>query len=336
MTLDTRSRAAGMLTRRGALGALALAAGAPGFARAQAAWPSSPVRLIVPFGAGGAVDTLSRAVANAFGPHSNGQPMVVENRSGAGGTIAGQFVAQARPDGHTLMMADLGANAIGKVLQPSLAYDPATAFTPIIHLVNLPIVIVVRSESPIRTLDDLIARARGQRDGINYASPGVGHVTHLAPELLARRAGIRLTAVHYRSGADVMRSVLAGETEFTFPSVSTALPFIRQGQARAIAIGTPRPVPTLPGVPAVAAQFPGFEAMTWHGISGPAGMDAGLAQQINAAFRAIITSEEVKSFVETRQAAEVIAGTPADFAALVAGDIAKWTPVIREGNIRPE
>ncbi|MBB5689769.1 tripartite tricarboxylate transporter substrate binding protein [Roseomonas alkaliterrae] len=336
MTHHTRSPAAGMLTRRGALGALALAAGAPGLARAQGAWPSAPVRLIVPFGAGGAVDTLSRAVANAFGPHSNGQPIVVENRSGAGGTIAGQFVAQSRPDGHTLMMADLGANAIGKVLQPSLAYDPATAFTPIIHLVNLPIVIIVRAGSPIRTLDDLIARARGQRDGLTYASPGVGHVTHLAPELLARRAGVRLTAVHYRSGADVLRSVLAGETEFSFPSVSTALPFIQQGQARAIAIGTPRPVPSLPGVPAVAAQFPGFEAMTWHGISGPAGMEAGLVQQINAAFRAIITSAEVKSFVETRQAAEVVAGTPAEFAALVAGDIEKWTPVIREGNIRAE
>lgn len=321
--------------RRRALGALALAA-APAIARAQAAWPASPVRLIVPFGAGGAVDTLSRAVANAFGPHSNGQPMVVENRSGAGGTIAGQFVAQARPDGHTIMMADVGANAIGKVLQPSLGYDPATAFTPIIHLVNLPIVIIVKEDSPVRTLDDLLARARSRPDGIPYASPGVGHVTHLAPELLARRAGVKFTAVHYRSGADVLRSLLAGETEFTFPSVSTALPFIREGKARPIAIGSPRPVPTLPGVPAVSAQFPGFEAMTWHGISGPAGMEAGLAQQINRVFRAIITGAEVKSFVETRQAAEVVAGTPAEFAALVAGDIAKWTPVIREGNIRAE
>lgn len=324
-----------MLHRR-ALGALALAAGAPAVARAQGTWPNAPVRLVVPFGAGGAVDTLSRIVANAFGPHSNGQPIVVENRSGAGGTIAGQAVAQARPDGATLMMADVGANAIGKILQPSLAYDPVTAFTPIIHLVNLPIVIIVRAESPVRTLDDLIALARSRGDGITYASPGVGHVTHLAPELLARRAGVKFTAVHYRSGADVLRSLLAGETEFTFPSVSTALPFIRDGKARAIAIGSPRPVPALPGVPAVSAKFEGFEAMTWHGIVGPAGMDPALAQQINRIFREIITNAEVKSAVETRQAAEVIAGTPAEFAALIAGDVAKWTPVIREGNIRAE
>ena len=320
------------LSRR-ALGALAAAGAIPVAARAQGAWPTTQVRLVVPFGAGGAVDTLSRAVANGFGPHSNGQAMVVENRSGAGGTIAGQFTAQAQPDGATLMMADVGANAIGKVLQPRLAYDPATAFTPIIHLVNLPIVIIVRADSPVRTLDDLIAQARGKADGLTYASPGVGHVTHLAPELLARRAGVKFSAVHYRSGADVLRSLLAGETDFTFPSVSTALPFLRDGRARPIAIGTPRPVPALPGVPAVAAKFPGFEAMTWHGIVGPAGMQPALVEQINRVFRAIITSAEVKNFVETRQAAEVVAGTPAQFAALIAGDIAKWTPVIREGNI---
>jgi tripartite-type tricarboxylate transporter receptor subunit TctC len=321
---------------RRALGAFGLALALPAIARAQSNWPSSQVRLVVPFGAGGAVDTLSRIVANAFGPAANGQTLVVENRSGAGGTIAGQVVAQSRPDGTTLMMADLGANAIGKVLQPGLAYDPVTAFTPIIHLVNLPIVVIVRTESPVRTLADLIALARSRPDGITYASPGVGHVSHLAAELLARRADVKFTAVHYRSGSDVLRSLLAGETEFTFPSVSTALPFIREGKARALAIGTPRPVPALPDVPAVAATYPGFEAKTWHGIEGPAGMDPALVDRINAVFRAIATNPEVKSTLETRQAAEVIAGTPAEFAKLIADDVAKWTPVIREGNIRAE
>lgn len=324
-----------MLHRR-AFAACALGLAAPGLARAQSSWPGGQVRLVVPFGAGGAVDTLSRIIANAFGPAANGQTLVVENRSGAGGTIAGQAVAQSRPDGATLMMADLGANAIGKVLQPSLAYDPVTAFTPVIHLVNLPIVVIVRAESNVRTLADLITLARGRTDGITYASPGVGHVSHLAAELLARRAGVKFTAVHYRSGSDVLRSLLAGETEFTFPSVSTALPFIREGKARALAIGTPRAVPALPDVPAVAATYPGFEAMTWHGISGPAGMEPALTARINAIFRSIITSPDVKSAVETRQAAEVIAGTPAEFAALIAGDVAKWTPVIQEGNIRAE
>ncbi len=325
-----------MLLPRRALGGLALALAAPGLARAQGDWPTGQVRLVVPFGAGGAVDTLSRIVANAFGPAANGQTLVVENRSGAGGSIAGQLVAQSRPDGATLMMADLGANAIGKVLQPNLAYDPVTSFTPIIHLVNLPIVVIVRAESNVRTLADLIALARSRPDGITYASPGVGHVTHLAAELLARRAGVKFTAVHYRSGSDVMRSLLADETQFTFPSVSTALPFIRDGKARALAIGTSRPVPALPGIPPVSATYPGFEAMTWHGIEGPAGMEPALTNRINAVFRAIMANPEVKSTVETRQAAEVIAGTPAEFAKLIADDVAKWTPVIREGNIRAE
>lgn len=321
---------------RRALGALALAAGLPGLARAQTAWPDRQIRLVVPFGAGGAVDTLSRIIANGFAPHANGQALVVENRSGAGGSIAGQAVATSRPDGATLMMADVGANAIGKVLQPGLAYDPTTAFTPIIHLVNLPITIVVRAESPARSFDDFIARAKARTDGTTYASPGVGHVTHLAAEKLARMAGVRFTAVHYRSGSEVMRSLLAGETDFAFISVSTALPFLREGKVRGLAIGTPRPVAELPGVPAISTTYPGFEAFTWHGIVGPAGMDPALVQQINQVFRAVIMTPEIRTTVETRQAAEVIAGTPAEFAALIAADVARWTPVIREGNIRAE
>jgi tripartite-type tricarboxylate transporter receptor subunit TctC len=323
------------ISRRGLAG-VGLASILPAAGFAQSAWPDRQVRLIVPFGAGGAVDTLSRLVANSFAAHANGQAMVVENRSGAGGAIAGAFVAQSRPDGYTLMMADLGANCIGKELQPALNYDPMRAFTPVSHLVNLPIVVIVPANLPVQNLEDLLARARARADGIQYASPGVGHVSHLAAELLGRRAGVKLTAVHYRSGADVMRSLIQGETEFSFPSVSTALPFIREGRVRALAIGTPAPVAALPGVPSVAASFPGFEAMTWHGIVGPAGMPDDVVAAANRVFRAVITSTEVKETVQRVQAADVIASTPAEFAALIARDHAKWTPVIREGNIRAE
>lgn len=299
-------------------------------------WPTAPVRLVVPFGAGGAIDTLARILANAFPPYSHGQPIVVENRSGAGGTIAGLFVAQSRPDGHTLMVADLGANAIGKLLQPTLAYDPATAFTPITHLVNLPLALVVRTQSRLRNLSQLIEEARQAPGRLTYASAGVGNVSHIVVELLARRAGIELTAVHYRSGADVMRAVLAGETDFGFPSVSTALPFLRDGKARALAVGSANPVAVLPEVRPVADLLPGFEVMIWHGIVGPAGMDRDLVARIDEVFRAIIASPEVRSFVETRQAAEVVAAGPDAFAAFIARQIALWTPVIREGGIRAE
>ncbi len=261
---------------------------------------------------------------------------MVENRGGAGGTIAGAFVAQARPDGATLMMADLGANAIGKELQPGLTYDPVGAFVPIIHLVNLPIVLIVRPGSEARDLPQLIELAKRRPDGIPYASPGVGHPSHLGVEMLARMAGVKFTAVHYRSGADVMRSLIQGETEFTMPSVSTSMPFIREGKARPIAVGASRSVPALPDTPPVAATLPGFEATTWHGIVGPAGLPAPIVAAANRVFNAIITSAEVRETVQRVQAAEVVGGPPEAFGAFIRREVEKWTPVIRAGGIRAE
>jgi len=320
---------------RCAFGSAALAALARGVAT-QSIWPDRPVRLVVPFGAGGAIDTLSRTVAAAFPAHANGQPLVVENRGGAGGTIAGAATAQARPDGYTLMMADLGANAIGKELQPSLSYDPLRAFAPVVHLVNLPIVVIVRDGIDVRDLPGLIERAKRSRDGIPYASPGVGHPSHLGVEMLARMAGVRFTAVHYRSGADVMRSLIQGETEFSMPSVSTSLPFIREGKVRPIAVGAPRAVAALPGTPPVGATLPGFEATTWHGIVGPAGLPQEIISTANRIFNAIITSPEVRETVQRVQAAEVVGGTPDAFATFIRQEVEKWTPVIRAGGIRAE
>lgn len=323
-----------VLSRR-ALAAVTVAA-IPVAARAQTAWPDRPVRLVVPFGAGGAVDTLSRTVANAFPQQANGQAMVVENRSGAGGTIAGGVVATSRPDGYTLMMADLGANAIGKLLQPGLGYDPLTAFSPIIHLVNLPLVIVTRPGLEARTLPELIDLAKRRNGEMTYASPGVGHASHLSAELLARRAGVRWQAVHYRSGADVMRSVIAGETDWTVPSVSTAMPFIRENKVRAIAVSTADTVPALPGVPTIAATYEGFASATWHGVVGPAGLPPEIVLAANRALRTVITTPSVKEQTERVQAAQIVAGTPEDFASFIRAEAAKWEPVIREGNIRAE
>ncbi len=321
---------------RRALAGFGLALTAPLVARAQTAWPDRPVRLLVPFGAGGAVDTLSRTVANAFAAHAHGQPLIVENRGGAGGTIAGAAAATARPDGTTLMMADLGANCIGRELQPGLTYDPMTAFAPICHLVNLPLALIVRRGLEVQTLPQLIERARASRDPIPYASPGVGHPSHLGVEMLARMAGVRFTAVHYRSGADVMRSLIQGETEFSLPSVSTSMPFIREGQVRAIAVGAARIVPTLPDAPPIAANYAGFEATTWHGIVGPAGLPAEIIAAANRVFHTIITSAEVRETVQRVQAAEVVGGTPQEFAAFIRREFEKWTPVIRAGGIRAE
>lgn len=325
-----------ILSRRRALAGLTLAIAAAADARAQGSWPDRPVRLIVPFGAGGAVDTLSRTVASHFSPLANGHSLVVENRGGAGGSIAGAATASARPDGSTLMMADLGANAIGRELQPSLGYDPMRAFTPICHLVNLPMVLVAKADLPVDDLASYVARAKRERQPMIYAHPGIGHASHLAQELLLRRAEVTMTPVPYRSGAEVMRSLLQGETESSFITVSTALPFIRDNRVRAIAVGSAEPVALLPGVPPVASLYPGFEAHVWHGIVGPAGMPPAVVASANRIFNAIVALPEFRRQVETVQAAQVVGGTPEAFAAFIASEYERWVPVIRATGMRAD
>ncbi|MBX6742089.1 MAG: tripartite tricarboxylate transporter substrate binding protein [Acetobacteraceae bacterium] len=323
------------LGRRG-MGMLGLAAalGLPRVGRAQA-WPDRPVRLVLPFGAGGAIDTLSRTVANSFPAQAGGQTLVVDNRGGAGGTIAGALVAQAKPDGYTLMMADLGANAIAQELQRGLAYDPTSAFQPICHLVNLPLVLVVPAASPARDVAGLLDLARRQPD-LPYAHPGIGYVGHLAQELMLRQAGVKMVPVPYRSGAEVVRSLVANETGSAFITVSTSLPFIREGKVRALAVASKAPVPALPGVPTMAATLPGFEAQVWHGIVGPAGLPPEIVAQANRVFNTVIRQPEVRRVVEEVQAGEIIGGTPEEFAAFIRREIERWVPVIRAAGIRAE
>jgi tripartite-type tricarboxylate transporter receptor subunit TctC len=333
------SASAGMRRREAVLLAVASALGLPRAAFAQGSnqpgWPDRPVRLIMPFGAGGAVDTLSRTVANAFTPLANGQPLVVENRGGAGGTIAGAVVAQAKPDGATLMMADLGANAIGRELQPTVPYDPARAFTPICHLVNLPLALVVPASLPVDDLAGFFALAK-KRSDMPYAHPGIGYSGHLAQELMLREAGLKMTPVPYRSGAEVVRSLIAAETESSFITVSTSLPFIREGKVKALAVAGRAPVAQLPGVPTMAATLPGFEATVWHGILGPAGLPPEIVAAANRIFNAVMERPEVRETVQRVQAAEVVGGTPEQFGAFIQAEIARWTPLIRSLGLRAE
>jgi tripartite-type tricarboxylate transporter receptor subunit TctC len=321
----------------GRRGALAWAAGMAlaGSARAQGGWPDRATRLIVPFGPGGAIDTLSRTVANAFPAVTNGQTLVVENRPGAGGTIAGAFVAQQRPDGQTLMMADLSANVIGRLLNPGLPYDPPTAFTAICHLVNLPLVLIVPASLPVRDVASFFAYARAQGD-MPYAHPGIGYVGHLAQELMIRRAGLRMTAVPYRSGAEMLRSIVAGEGQSGILTVSTSLPLIREGRVRALAVLSPERVAALPDVPPLAETLPGFVASVWHGIVAPAGMAPDLVQQINRVFNQVLQAADVRRSVEEVQQGRIVGGSPADFAAFIRAEYDRWAPVIREAGIRAQ
>jgi tripartite-type tricarboxylate transporter receptor subunit TctC len=326
------------LSRRNVLRLIGVGAGfglaAARVARAQGSWPDRPVRLVVPFGPGGAIDTLSRTVANAFPAQANGQTLVVENRGGAGGTIAGAAVAQAKPDGTTLMMADLGANAIGHEMA-RLTYDPIKAFTAVCHLVNLPLVLLVPAESPAKDVAGLVKLAKENPD-LPYAHPGIGYAGHLAQELMLRRLDIRMTPVPYRSGAEVVRSLVAKETDSGFITVSTSLPFIREGKLRALAVGSKRPVAQLPGVPPLAETIPDFEAVVWHGIVAPAGLPPDITAAANRVFNAVIQQPEVRQVVEQTQAGEVVGGTPEEFAAFIRGQTERWAPVIRAAGIKAD
>ncbi len=315
------------------LAAPALVSGA---ARAQGTWPDRPIRLIVPFGAGGAIDTLSRTVAAKFPEVTGGQTLVVENRAGAGGTIAGQAVARERPDGSVLMMADIGANAIGKELNPSLGYDPPTAFTPIIHLVSLPAVLMAHPSVTARTIQEVIDQAKARPDGFTYSSAGNGNGSHLFMALFLKEAGIRMVHVPYRSGAEMVTALIRNDAQFGFPTVSSGIGQIRQGNARAIAIGTTGGTPLLPDVPAVSSVLPGFEVAVWHGIVAPAGMDPAMTRRINEVFGRIAAMPDVQQRIFETQAGRVVGGTPEDFANHIRREVARWTPIIREGGIRSE
>ncbi|MBU8541533.1 tripartite tricarboxylate transporter substrate binding protein [Roseomonas tokyonensis] len=306
---------------------------APGILRAQSAWPDRPIRLIVPFGAGGAIDTLSRTVAAKFSEVTGGQTLVVENRPGAGGTIAGAAVAREKPDGLTLMMADIGANAIGKELIPSLSYDPPTAFTPIIHLVNLPAVLMAHPSVTATTVQQVIDQAKARPDGFTYSSAGNGNGSHLFMALFLKEAGIRMVHVPYRSGAEMVTALIRGDAQFGFPTVSSGIGQIRQGNAKAIAVGNASGTPLLPDAPAVSTVLPGFEVAVWHGIVAPAGMDPGLVRQINQVFGRIAAMPDVQQRIFETQAGSVVGGSPEDFAAHIAREVARWTPIIREGGI---
>jgi tripartite-type tricarboxylate transporter receptor subunit TctC len=292
---------------------------APGFAQPAEKWPDRPVKLIVPVGAGGAADALARNLSNGFQQFANGQPLVVENRPGAGGTLAAAQVALEKPDGYVLLLAEIGANAAAHALQSKLTYDPQTAFTPIIHVANLPTVVLMRPTLPYKTLAELIAAAKQQPGKFNYASAGIGNWTHLFMAYLNSRAGVEMVNVPYRSGAD---------------TVSTSMPFIKEGKVRAVAGFPAKPIPELADTPPATQSLPGFSIDLWHGIVAPAGMDPALVGRINAVFNKVLETSAVRTAISQAQAAEVVGGSPKQFDDLLKAEQKRWPELIKSVGIK--
>jgi tripartite-type tricarboxylate transporter receptor subunit TctC len=308
----------------------------PAFAQSAGQWPERPVRLLVTVGAGGAADTLARNLSNGFSQFANGQPLIVDNRSGAGGTIAAAAVAREKPDGYTLFLAEVGPNAVSHVLTAKLPYDPYTAFTPIIHAANFPAVVLIRPTLPYMTLAEFIAAAKQQPGKFNYASAGPGNWTHLFMAYLNSRAGIDQVNVIYRSGAEMLTALLRNEADTAIITLSTSLGQIREGKIRALAGASMRPMRQLPEIPPVARTIPDFDVAVWHGIVAPAGMDPELAARINGIFNQVLQLPAVRTAITETQAADIIGGSSQQFDDFIKSELKRWPEVVKAAGIKAE
>jgi tripartite-type tricarboxylate transporter receptor subunit TctC len=300
---------------------------------AQAKWPERPVRIIVPFAPGGAADTLARILSDGFAAEANGQQLIVENRAGAGGTIAAADVARSAPDGYTILMGDIGANAVAGALYPQLSYDVSRGFKPVVHLANLPMVMIAHPGVSDGTLRGFLELARKNAGTLNYASAGAGGASHLMMELFNDLGGTKIVHVPYRGGSPVLQAVIRNDAQVAFSTVSTSKPFIEAGSVRAIAVGGAKPIEGLPGVPPVMDLVPGFEAYTWHGIHVPAQTPDTIVGEMNRVFNALLKKPEVLRRLE-QQTALPVGGTPEEYGRFVEREIAKWAEVVRTSGIK--
>lgn len=305
----------------------------PGIVRAQGAWPNRPVRILTPFAAGGAADALARILAEQF-QSACGQPLVVENKPGAGGTLAAAEIARSTPDGHALLLGDIGANAVAQSLFSSLPYNVESSFRHVIHLANLPMVMVGHPSVADGTVKGVIALAKAKPGALNYASAGPGGASHLMMELFKRSAGVEIVHVPYRGGSPVLQATMTNEVQLAISTISTSRSFIEANSVRAIGVGSAEPVKALPEVKPIRADVPGFEALTWHGIHVAAETPPEIVAQINALFNKLIALPEVQRRFAI-QTAEPVGGTSADYAAFVARETAKWGEVVRNAKIKP-
>lgn len=324
------------ITRRATLAAATAAGLAPaGATRAQQAaadYPNRPVRMIVPFPPGQAADVFARLVADELSKRWP-QRVVVENRAGGAGVIGMEAVARAPADGYTLGVGTSGTLGVNPSVHPRLPYDAERDFAPVTNIFMLPLVIAVHPSFPARTVQELVAHVRAN-PGQEFASAGPATAQHMAAELFANRAGLRMTHVPYRGSGPAMADLIAGNVKLMFDSTTSALPNIQAGRVRALAITTERRIAQLPEVPTVAETvIPGYAAMGWSGLVAPAATPAELVRRINADVVAILREPAVATRIG-ELAAIPDPGTPEQYGAFIRAEIAKWREVARVANVR--
>src|SRR5262252_2785996 len=310
-------------------------AGASAGALAQAAYPERPVKIIVPFPAGGPADALARIVGDKLA-QSLGKAFIIENKAGAGGNIGMEQGARAAPDGYTLTLAPVGNLTVAPALYSKLPYDPAKDFAPITVLASVPNVLIVNPSVPAKSVAELVALAKAKPGALNYASPGNGSIPHLAAELFKRLAGVDIVHVPFNGVAPATNAVLAGDVQMFFAQSSAALPQWRAGKVVALGVATPKRIAAAPDLPTIAEQgFPGFDATSWYALVAPAGTPPAVIERLHAEIVRALAEPEVREKIEGL-GAEPVGNSPEAFAAMQRAEAARWSRVAKEANIHAD
>lgn len=311
----------------------ALAMALAGSAAAQP-YPGKPVKIVVPFAVGGIADTFARVIGQKL-TDAWGQPVVVENKGGAGGNIGADLVAKSPPDGYTLVMGNIGTHAVNPYLVKNMPFDPFTDFVPIAHVLDAEGLLVVHPSVNAKTVADIVILAKSEPGKLSYASAGIGTTSHLAGELFKSMAKVDVVHVPYKGNAPAITDLLGGQTQMIFATMPTVLPQVKAGRLRAVAvIGTER-APALPEIPTVGETLPGFAVSNWIGLFAPAGTPPEIVIRLNAEVQKVMQQPDVQKRLET-EGARFIPTTPESFAAFQKSEAAKWSKAIREAGIKPE
>ncbi|MCC2673719.1 MAG: bug [Ramlibacter sp.] len=304
-------------------------------AQAQGQWPSKPITYVVPFGAGGTTDVLARLVTPKVGT-ALGTTFVIENRAGAGGSMGSDYTAKAAPDGYTIQGGTISSHAINVSLYSKLGYDPVKNFQPITMIGSMPNILVVRADSPYKSVQDVIAAAKAKPGTINYASSGNGTSQHLSGVFFEQMTGGKLVHVPYKSSAESLNAILSGQgADIIFENLAPALPHIKAGKLRALGVTSGKRSSSVPEVPAIAETLPGFEIVSWQAIFAPAGVPQPVVERLSGEMIKAIKDPEVRDKL-VAQGIEPGGMTPAELSAFQKSEIDKWARVIKAGNIKVE
>ncbi|MFJ1257215.1 tripartite tricarboxylate transporter substrate binding protein [Cupriavidus sp. CuC1] len=301
-------------------------------ALAQPQYPAKPIRLVVPFSSGSATDILARIVSTRLGESGRYQ-MIVENRPGAGGTLGAGLVAKAAPDGYTLILVSVG-HAINATLYPKLSYDTVKDFAPVTLVATVPNVLVVNSASKLGSVKDVVAAAKAKPGTMNFDSAGSGSSTHLSGELFKMEAGVDIAHIPYKGTGEALTDVMAGRVDLMFAPTVSAMPFVRQGKLKALAVTTPKRATALPDIPTVAESgLPGYAFESWFGVLAPAGTPKEIVTALNGEIAKVLATPEVRERLSA-QGAEARTSTPQEFERYIKAEIAKLAPVVRQSGVQ--